>query len=232
MNQTWRRLSLCLFQSLFSGSSAYSLYQMTSISKYKRVKGLIWSLIRSHHSTLTLINLNICFVCFLSVCLLTFWMLNYWQAPVAPICSLPKISSVAVDVKICEKFTVKIQPTSLSFICVAIMCLWDQSIGCLYLPLDHRTKTKLRWQRVLIKNIFWTDRGLVWEITVPPSIHPVSYEHCSLLSYRGGDRKHSACYLLQSHWQSLSFPLLPLLFPLLTAGPFLALLHDRRGSCV
>lgn len=38
-----------------------------------------------------------------------------------------------------------------------------------------------------------------------PTILTIGHLHCGLLSYWGGNRKHSACYLLQSHWQSEPF---------------------------
>lgn len=61
--------------------------------------------------------------------------------------------------------------------------------------LDHTHKVK----------IFFFFKLMVGTMTTFPPIFLIGCEHCGLLSYRGGDRKQSACYLLQSHWQPEPF---------------------------
>lgn len=66
--------------------------------------------------------------------------------------------------------------------------------------LDHIRDIK---SNIFFLNWWWEE----WEMIHPPSLpsSPIGCERCGLLSYKGGDRKHSACYLLQSHWQTEPF---------------------------
>lgn len=78
----------------------------------------------------------------------------------------------------------------------------------------------------------YTDAG---SATNYPPFYPLPLVACTRVSVVTGVGTGSAVHVIfSSHIdsQSLSFHPLPLLFPLLTAGPFLPLLHDRGGSSV
>lgn len=60
---------------------------------------------------------------------------------------------------------------------------------------------------IVVKTAFFDPSKEFGDTPLPPP--PIGCEQCGLLSYRGGDRKQSVCYLLQS---PLAFPSF-LLFP-------------------
>lgn len=81
-------------------------------------------------------------------------------------------------------------------------------------------------------NAFWSDCGEFEELFSLPSSLLVVSTVVSLVTGVGTGNTVRVIFSSHTDSQSLSFLPLPLLFPLLTVGPFLALLHDRQGSCV